>query len=91
MLLVGAGDLSADLGCAGRLDDPRLVDALDRVIAACVAAGKIAGIGGMAASPGVMAKLVAKGARYLSVGTDIGFLVAGGEAACRRIREAQRQ
>jgi hypothetical protein len=38
-----------------------------------------------------MAKLVAKGARYLSVGTDIGFLVAGGEAACRRIREAQRQ
>jgi len=35
-----------------------------------------------------MAQLVTKGARYLSLGTDIGFMVAGGAAACRRVREA---
>jgi 2-keto-3-deoxy-L-rhamnonate aldolase RhmA len=87
ILLVGAGDLSADLGCSGQLDDPALIAALDRVIDACRGAGKQAGVGGMAARPDLMALLVAKGARYLSLGTDTGFMVAGGAAAVRRIRD----
>ncbi len=86
ILLVGAGDLSAELGCPGRLDDPALTDAFDRVIDACKRAGKHAGVGGMAARPELMERLLAKGARYLSLGTDTGFLVAGGAAAVRRIR-----
>ena len=87
ILLVGAGDLSAELGCAGRLDDPRLMEAIGRVIDACADSGKVAGIGGMAARPDLMAQLVAKGARYLSLGTDTGFMAAGGAAACRKARE----
>ncbi len=88
LLLVGAGDLGADLGCAGDLDHPALGRAFDQVIEACRAAGKHAGIGGLAARPDLMSQLVTKGARYLSLGTDIGFMVAGGAAACRRVREA---
>jgi 2-keto-3-deoxy-L-rhamnonate aldolase RhmA len=86
ILLVGAGDLSADLGCSGRLDDPALSDAFDRVIDACKRAGKHAGIGGMAGRPDLLEQLVAQGARYLSLGTDTAFMVAGGAAAVRRIR-----
>ena len=38
-LLVGPADLSISLGVGGQWDHPKLVDAIDRVIAACQAAG----------------------------------------------------
>jgi len=87
LLLVGAGDLGAELGCPRNPDDPALSRVIDRVIDACASAGKHAGIGGLAAWPDLMMQLVAKGVRYLSLGTDTGFMVAGGAAACRRVRQ----
>jgi len=42
-IYIGAYDLSAQLGCAGRMDDPRLTAVMDRVVAACHGAGKAVG------------------------------------------------
>ena len=85
MVLLGANDLLADLGAPGDFDDPRLMAAYERTIAACLRHGKHAGIGGLAGRPDLIARCVALGARYISTGTDLGFLL---EAATRRARDA---
>jgi 4-hydroxy-2-oxoheptanedioate aldolase len=85
MMLLGANDLLADLGAPGAFDDPRLMDAYARAIAACRRHGKHAGIGGLAGRPDLVARCVALGARYISTGTDLGFLL---DAATSRARAA---
>lgn len=86
MALIGANDLLADLGVPGAFDDPRLMDAYARTIAACRKLGKHAGIGGLAGRPDLMRRCVEMGARYLSTGTDLGFLL---DAATSRARDAR--
>jgi 4-hydroxy-2-oxoheptanedioate aldolase len=81
MLLVGSNDLCADLGIAGAFDDPLLRDAFVRVIAAARRHGKHVGIGGLASRLDLVAEIVAQGARYVSTGADLGFLMAGARAA----------
>lgn len=43
VLWIGQSDLSASIGVPGQFDHPKFVDAVDRVIAACNAHGKIGG------------------------------------------------
>jgi len=38
MVYIGSYDLSAQLGCPGRMDDPRMVEVTDRIIDICAAA-----------------------------------------------------
>lgn len=75
MLLVGSNDLCAELGIAGRFDDPRLEAAFARCIAAARQAGKHVGIGGLASRDDLMRRFVRMGARYVSTGTDLAFLL----------------
>ena len=44
VLLIGPTDLSIDLGVPGQLDSPRLIDAIERTLAACKSHGIAAGI-----------------------------------------------
>ena len=76
MLLVGSNDLCAEMGIPGQFDHPRLEDAFERSIAAARKVGKHVGIGGLAARDDLMAKFVRMGARYVSTGTDLAFLMA---------------
>ena len=87
MLLVGSNDLCAEMGIAGQFDHPRLKDAFSRSIAAARAAGKHAGIGGLAARDDLVAQFVRMGARYVSTGTDLAFLLAACEQRARFVRE----
>ena len=50
-------------------------DAYARAIAACRRHGKHVGVGGLASRPDLIAEYVRMGARYVSTGTDIGFLL----------------
>lgn len=86
MLLVGAGDLAADLGVAGPSAQAALRGAFDTVIAACRRHGKTAGAGGLAGQLDLLAEVVAAGVRYVSAGTDTGFLLAGAQARVAAIR-----
>ena len=81
MLLVGSNDLCADLGITGDFDNKRLREAFTHVIAAARRNGKHAGIGGLGSRPDLLAEIVKEGARYVSTGADLNFLMAGARAA----------
>lgn len=76
VLLVGANDLTLELGIAGQMDHPELHKAYLRVIEACRVNGKTAGVGGLGGRPDLIRQYLALGAGYVSTGNDISFLSA---------------
>jgi 4-hydroxy-2-oxoheptanedioate aldolase len=87
MLLVGSNDLCAEMGITGQFDHPKLKDAFARSIAAARKVGKHVGIGGLAARDDLMAQFVKMGARYVSTGTDLGFLASACAQRARFVKE----
>jgi 2-keto-3-deoxy-L-rhamnonate aldolase RhmA len=87
MVMIGSNDLLADLGHPGEYDHPRLADAYQRTIAACAKRGKHVGIGGLASRPDLVEKFVKMGARYVSTGTDLGFLMAEAQRRARQVKD----
>jgi 4-hydroxy-2-oxoheptanedioate aldolase len=87
MVLIGVNDLLADLGLAGQFEHPRVRDAYARTIAACRKQGKHVGVGGLSTRPKLAAEFIAMGARLLSTGTDIQFLLAAMIEKAKQIRE----
>ncbi|MCL8011294.1 HpcH/HpaI aldolase/citrate lyase family protein [Streptomyces sp. AS02] len=76
VLLVGANDLTLELGIAGQMDHPELHKAYLRVIEACRVNGKTAGVGGLGGRPDLIRQYLDLGAGYVSTGNDISFLSA---------------
>lgn len=76
VILMGTNDLMADMGIPGEFEHKNVRDAYERVIAACNKHGKFAGVGGLSSRPQLTADFVGMGARYVSTGTDLTFLVA---------------
>jgi len=76
MLLIGSNDLCAEMGITGQYDHPKLRDAFARCIDAAGKAGKHVGVGGLASRDDLMTQFVQMGARYISTGTDLSFLIA---------------
>jgi 4-hydroxy-2-oxoheptanedioate aldolase len=87
MVMIGSNDLLADLGLAGQYDHPKLHEAYERTIAACRRRGKHVGIGGLGTRPDLVEKLVKLGARYVSTGTDLAFLVAECARRARQVKD----
>ncbi len=87
MVLVGVNDLLADLGLAGQYDHPRVHDCYARTIAACRARGKHCGVGGLSSRPDLVAEFVRMGARYVSTGTDLGFLLGACTEKARQVAD----
>jgi 4-hydroxy-2-oxoheptanedioate aldolase len=86
MALFGTNDLTADLGIAGEYEHPRVRDAYARAIAAAQKHGKHVGVGGLGARPKLIADFVKMGARYVSTGTDLGFLLGAATEQARQVR-----
>jgi 4-hydroxy-2-oxoheptanedioate aldolase len=86
MALFGTNDLTADLGIAGEYEHPRVRDAYARAIAAAQKHGKHVGVGGLGARPKLIADFVKMGARYVSTGTDLGFLLGAATDQARQVR-----
>ena len=87
MVLVGLNDLLADWGIPGEYDHPRVREAYGKTIAACRKRGKHCGVGGLATRPDLVAEFVKMGARYVSTGTDLAFLLSACAARAKAVKE----
>lgn len=85
IVLVGLNDMLADMGLPGQYDHPRVRDIYQSVIDACRRHGKHCGVGGLASRPDLIAEYVRMGARFVSSGTDLSFLLAAATARAQEI------
>jgi len=68
VLWIGRVDLSVSSGIPGKLDDPKIQDAVRRVIAEGNAAGKVVGVGAVSADrPEQIREFIKQGARFFSL------------------------
>lgn len=68
LIFVGPYDLSLSLGIPGDFFHPKMVDAVDKILAACGKSGKIAGI--FVSSPEEMQKRIAQGFTFFAYSMD---------------------
>jgi 4-hydroxy-2-oxoheptanedioate aldolase len=87
MVLIGTNDLLADWGIPGQYEHPRVREAYEITIAACRRHGKHVGVGGFATRPQLVAQFLRMGARYVSTGTDLGFLIGACAAKAKEVRD----
>ena len=87
VLHIGTNDLTASMGIPGDYDDPRVIDAYARTIAAARRHGKHVGTGGMTARQDKVAEVVKMGVRYVSTGADLNFLVRACTEQAAQVRK----
>ncbi len=86
MMMIGSNDLTGELGINGQYDHPLLKAAFERAIAAARKVGKHIGIGGLAGRDDLMAQFVQMGARYVSTGTDLAFLMSASTSRAKFVK-----
>ncbi len=87
MVLIGVNDMLASMGLPGQYEHAKVRDAYARTIAACRKHGKHVGVGGLSTRPKLAAEFVTMGARLVSTGTDIQFLLAAMTEKAKQLRE----
>ena len=87
MVLLGVNDLLASMGLPGQYEHAKVREAYERTIAACRKHGKHVGVGGLSTRPKLVADFIAMGARMVSTGTDIQFLLAVMTEKAKQVRE----
>jgi 4-hydroxy-2-oxoheptanedioate aldolase len=87
MMMIGSNDLCNEMGITGQYDSPKLRAAFERAIAAARKHGKFVGVGGLASRNDLVTQFVQMGARYVSTGTDMGFLMAECVRKAKFVRE----
>ncbi len=88
VLLIGTSDLTASMGIAGQIGHPDVRAAYQAVGAACTAAGKVMGMGGVYDETNASA-YIKLGARFLLSGSDHNLLLAGATARSKFLRGLQ--
>lgn len=87
VLHIGSSDLSSDLGVPGQNSHPKVLEALERVVAACRKHGKVPGMGGLSGGGGEAYEQVIKlGARFFSAANEWALMMAAGEARVKALR-----
>jgi staphyloferrin B biosynthesis citrate synthase len=84
---LGSNDLLANMGKAGKFDDPDIVAAQDRVVKAARSNGIFAGCGGNR-DVERQVRAIERGAQFVTTQTDIGFLSAAAGQWTRAVRQA---
>jgi 4-hydroxy-2-oxoheptanedioate aldolase len=87
LLLMGTNDLCSSLGIPGQLDHDKVRNAYAKAMEACRKHGKHLGVGGLSAYRRLVGEFVKMGARYVSTGTDLSFLLSAASARAKQVRE----
>ena len=85
ILLIGTNDLCMEMGIPGQVGDPRIADIYERVIAACRANGKYAGLGGVYDLE-LMQRYIALGMQFILCGNDLSMLMAAARERVQQLR-----
>jgi len=85
MLLMGCSDLSLEMGIPGEFEDPRMVSAIEKVIAACKQHGKIPALGGIYAEP-LLTRYAKLGLQAALAGNDLPLLLGAATARVKALR-----
>jgi 2-keto-3-deoxy-L-rhamnonate aldolase RhmA len=85
MVMIGPHDLTAEMGILGQFGDASFRDALRTVAKACRDHGTIFGIAGIRDLE-LLTELVEQGLRFVSAGTDVGFMTEAATAHAARLR-----
>jgi 4-hydroxy-2-oxoheptanedioate aldolase len=88
VVAIARGDLSQNLGVAGQFDHPRLLEVVAR------AEAKIAGragvtLGGIAFSPEDARSMIARGYRFIVLGSDAGLIAGAAQRMVQAIKETR--
>jgi len=90
-VLIGPYDLSGSYGVPGDTSHPLVLEARVRVLTACDAAGKAAGMHVVMPEADAVSEAIAEGFTFLALGVDIVFLNQGARAALAVAKEAERR
>jgi len=82
---VARGDLSQNLGVAGQLDHPRLREVVAKAEAKILAHDGIA-LGGIAFTPDDARAMIARGYRFIALGSDAGLIAGAAQRMVHTIR-----
>jgi 2-keto-3-deoxy-L-rhamnonate aldolase RhmA len=84
---IGSSDLSADLGFPGQNTHPKVLAAIERVVAACRKHGKVPGMGGLSGGDAKNYELAVKlGARFFSAANEWSLMMEAGAERVRTLR-----
>ncbi|MFO0292310.1 MAG: HpcH/HpaI aldolase family protein [Rhodospirillales bacterium] len=86
MLLMGCSDLTLEMGIPGQFEDPRLVAAIETVIAACRRHGRIPAIGGIYAEA-LLARYLKLGMQAALAGNDLPLLLGAATQRAKAMRD----
>ena len=85
VVAVARGDLSQNLGVAGQLDHPRLREVVAKAEAKILAHDGIA-LGGIAFTPDDARAMIARGYRFIALGSDAGLIAGAAQRMVHTIR-----
>jgi len=83
-IVIGPFDLSGSLGLPGQVEHPKVVETIDRVIAAARKAGVFVGCG-MPADPAFARRMIDRGVNWLQLGGDFEYLRLGVDETVRAV------
>jgi 2-keto-3-deoxy-L-rhamnonate aldolase RhmA len=89
MLHIGSSDLSTEMGIPGQYKHTRMRQAYEAPARAARAHGKSMGVGGVREDFEFQTWLMQLGMRYLTGGSDVGYILSAGRADVERLREVQ--
>jgi 2-keto-3-deoxy-L-rhamnonate aldolase RhmA len=87
VLLIGTNDLAMEMGIPGQFAHEKIVDAYQKVIAACRQHNKWPGMGGCYVDD-LLRKYIAMGMRMILGGNDLPFLMAGATDRAKVLKTA---
>jgi 2-keto-3-deoxy-L-rhamnonate aldolase RhmA len=86
-LHIGASDLSTEMGIPGQYTHDRMKAAFETVAKAARGHGKSFGVGGVRQDFQFQSWLIGIGMRYLTGGSDVGYILSAGRADVKQLRE----
>jgi 2-keto-3-deoxy-L-rhamnonate aldolase RhmA len=89
VLHIGSSDLSTEMGIPGQYRHERMRAAYEATARAARAHGKAMGVGGVREDLEFQTWLFGIGVRYLTGGSDVGYILSAGRADVKQLREVK--